>query len=361
MNYRVLVLPDSRRMPVEVLKKIRDLVKAGATIIGPKPDKDPGLKNYPACDAEVKTIADEVWGRGNLGTTLHKYGKGRVFTNEMPETVLLNDGVLPDFEYRGKDNYIDFIHRTVKNREIYFLTNRQGKEIKTDCLFRIGGRKPQLWDAVTGEILKSPAYSVVGGRISVSLQFAPYQSVFVVFPAKHIERSTSGKDWFYQDRSKLSVLQEIKGNWMVKFDTAWGGPESAVFSTLQDWSSHADDRIKYYSGKAVYHKTFDVGVLPAKDKTVYLDLGVVKNIATVKLNGMDQGSLWTSPWMLDITAGLKQGSNTLEIEVINLWPNRLIGDAALPMAKRLTKTNIVYKKEDKLLPSGLIGPVKIKS
>jgi len=367
MSYRVLVVPDSETMPVEVARKVRDLVRAGATIIGPKPLRDPGLKNYPKCDDEVRAIADEVWGIGGSSGGLQQFGKGRVIKGETIRNVLLKDGIGPDFEYSGEKNYIDFIHRTVKDREIYFLANRQDKEVESDCVFRVSGRKPELWDAATGKIIRTPVYKVVGNRLSVSLQFAAYGSVFVVFPQKSMQTAMTDKvvlnnqaAWLYQGRSGLNTFQELKGAWDLKFDVDWGGPAAVRFEELQDWSKHPDQRIKYYSGKAVYRKTFDTGALPSKGKSVFLDLGIVKNIATVKLNGVDKGTVWTSPWMLDISEELKQGSNLLEIEIINLWPNRLIGDAALDKEKRLTNTNIIIKKEDKLLSSGLIGPVVLK-
>ncbi|RZK56280.1 MAG: glycosyl transferase family 2, partial [Pedobacter sp.] len=145
--------------------------------------------------------------------------------------------------------------------------------------------------------------------------------------------------------------------WQVNFDTKWGGPEKVVFETLQDWSLSADERIKYYSGKALYTKTFDLIKSLQKGQLLFIDLGIVKDIASVKLNGKDLGTVWTTPWMLEITNDIKPTANLLEIEVINQWPNRLIGDVALPVEKRLTNTNIVFKKTDKLLPSGLLGPV----
>lgn len=138
-----------------------------------------------------------------------------------------------------------------------------------------------------------------------------------------------------------------------------GHSEVVEFASLQDWAQHTDKRIKYFSGKATYTKTFNYN--GTKGESVYLDLGVVKNIAEVTLNGKNLGVVWTAPWHLDVSSALKTGENTLNIEVINLWPNRLIGDAALPEAQRITNTNIVFKRDEPLLPSGLLGPVVIKS
>lgn len=154
-------------------------------------------------------------------------------------------------------------------------------------------------------------------------------------------------------------LQEINGSWEVRFDPQWGGPAAVVFPALEDWTQRPEEGIRYYSGAAHYIKRFDMEARPAAGATLFLDLGVVKNIASVKLNGQDLGIVWTAPWRVNITTAVRQQHNLLEVEVINLWPNRLIRDAALPAAERLTHTNIVLKQDTALLPSGLLGPVKI--
>lgn len=349
MSYVLMVLPEVSFMPLPVAKKIRELVKAGATIIGPKPVKDPGLKNYPQCDKELNQIAEEIW------------GSGAVITGQTVRAVLSNKGIIPDFEYTGEANYIDFIHRTTKDAEIYFLANRKDAAAKTTCTFRIGtGYYPQLWDAVSGRTLPMPVYKVTKGRIAIEFDFLPYHSIFVIFVKSAGPVLKPADEWLFQGRLGLALLQEIKGTWEVSFDPKWGGPERVTFNGLQDWSKSEDERIRYYSGKAVYRKQFDLNVPLAKGKRLFLDLGVVKNIASVKLNGKDLGTIWTAPWMVDISGAVKTSGNQLEIEIINLWPNRLIGDAALPVEKRLTNTNIIFKKEDKLLPSGLLGPVRLQ-
>ncbi|WP_316812626.1 glycosyl hydrolase [Pedobacter heparinus] len=350
MSYALMVLPDVNHMPVPVAKKIRELVKGGATIIGPKPVKDPGLKNYPQCDTELKQIVEETW--GSTG----------VITGESVRNVLLGKGIKPDFEYTGEANYIDFIHRTTKDAEIYFLVNRKEIPAKTTCMFRVAsGYHPQLWDAVSGRILPLPAYRTTAGRIAIDFDFLPSHSIFVIFVKSGAVALKSADEWLFQGRSGLAAVQELRGSWMVSFDPKWGGPETLKFDSLQDWSKHEDERIKYYSGKAVYRKQFDLSAAIVKGKQLFMDLGVVKNIASIKLNGKDLGTIWTAPWMVDISGAVKASGNQLEIELINLWPNRLIGDAALPVEKRLTNTNIIFKKTDKLLPSGLLGPVTIQA
>jgi hypothetical protein len=358
MGYSVLILPDNNRMPLAVLNKIGSLVKAGAIVIGKKPLQDSGLKNYPHCDDEIKTITKQVWGNiDGKNIKLNHYGSGRVFFGDSIRNILLQDNILPDFEYtRESGDWIDFIHRTTPEAEIYFITNRHGKPLQSTCTFRVKNRTPEIWDAVTGKINNKINFQYVNGRTEISLKFEAFQSWFIVFPVNSSAPTSKSATNFPQ----LKPVKELTGAWTVEFDTKWGGPKVVEFGSLQDWSQHPDERIKYYSGKAIYTKSFNLEAV-ANHKSVYIDLGIVKNIADVSLNGTHLGIVWTAPWRIDVSSALKTGENVLTIEVINLWPNRLIGDAALPAEKRLTNTNIVFKKDAPLLPSGLLGPVTIQA
>jgi hypothetical protein len=131
---------------------------------------------------------------------------------------------------------------------------------------------------------------------------------------------------------------------------------------LVSWTKRPEEGIKYYSGTATYRKIIDIGkTLTESGRRLYLDLGDVKFVAEARLNSRPLGVLWTAPWRVEITDAVRPGANALEIDVINLWPNRVIGDASLPAAKRLTKTNVTYEKGTPLLDSGLLGPVRILS
>ena len=340
MSYAVLVLPLTTRMPLKVLQKIASLVDAGATIIGPRPVEDSGLLNYPACDAEVRSLSSRLWDTRKVpdGVSIRE--------------VLAKKNIPPDFEYDG-DGWLDFIHRTTPEAEVYFITNRHGRAVESDCSFRITDHTPQLWDPVSGAIRSKINYRLDGGRLVVPLRFEAFQSWFVVFPKNTGLKPAAPGPNFPGRR----MVQELTGEWDVLFDARWGGPERVKFHRLVDWSASEDQRIRYYSGSAVYRKQFDFSA----SGPVWLGLGVVKNIARVILNGKDLGIIWTAPWEVELTAALKDGANDLVIEVINLWPNRLIGDAALPAEKRLTNTNIQFKKDAPLLPSGLLGPVTLRS
>jgi hypothetical protein len=162
-----------------------------------------------------------------------------------------------------------------------------------------------------------------------------------------------------------SVAQplELAGPWELRFPPKWGAPESVTLERLISWTQHADEGVKHFSGTATYVKEFDMpAALSGQGKTLYLDLGIVKNLAEVTVNGRNLGVLWKSPFRLDVSAVVKPGRNRLEINVTNLWPNRLIGDQRLPEKQRFTWTTFnPYKADSPLLDSGLLGPVTLRA
>jgi hypothetical protein len=376
MSYRVLVLPDRTGISLPVLRKLKELVKAGATVIGPKPIQTYGLTDYPHCDAEVARLADELWGEAPSASPLQRsFGQGRVIHGKTAREVLLADGVKPDFDYRvGEQSgtaspqspslneqpatILDYIHRTDGDADIYFVANRLGRWEKADCAFRVTGKAPELWDAVSGVIRPAAAYSQKDGQTSLPLQFAPYGSMFVVFrrPLAQAANAASGRNF-----PTFSTPCPITGSWTVHFDPKWGGPESAVFDQLVSWTQRPEEGIKYFSGTATYHKNFDLPeTLRQPGQHLTLDLGDVKNLAEVRLNGKNLGILWTVPFRVDVTDAVKPAGNSLEIEVVNFWPNRIIGDQFLSPDKRLTRTNIrKLTKDTPLMESGLLGPVRV--
>jgi hypothetical protein len=349
MNYRILVLPNRNVLSLPVLQKLEELVAAGATIMGQRPAEASGLSDYPKCDETLKGLADDL------------YGGGGIITNQTSRQVLLGRGLAPDFEWTPADETgakpeIDFIHRTAPGAEIYFVANRSSNAVALDCAFRVHGLAPELWDAVSGQHRFAVAYAEKDGRTTLPLHFDPCGSTFVVFreaAAKH--PPTPDGNW-----PEWSVLSELSGPWTVHFDPHWGGPKSAQFDQLESWTTRAEPGVKYYSGAAVYRKTF---ILPKPDgRKLLVDLGDVRELAEVKVNGRSCGIVWTPPFRADITGAVKAGNNTLEIEVVNFWPNRIIGDQFLPPNKRFTRTNIrQLKKTTHLIESGLLGPVRLLS
>jgi hypothetical protein len=385
-SYRLLALPYFETMTPALLTKIKELVGDGATVIGLPPKKSPSLSNYPACDNEVQTLARELWGDDpNPPATLavRSFGKGRIFWGDELRTgadrlypkydltaKILSDSIAPDFS--SSTGQIRYMHRTAKDVDIYFVSNRTDKITAATCKFRIAGKQPELWHPVAGKIHALPEYADEKGLTSVPLKFDVYEGYFIVFRDK-ARKPSSAKNFTEPEE----VVATLDAPWTVSFDPKWGGPESVVFDKLIDWTAHPDDGIKYYSGTAVYRQSFD---LPdyEKNNSLYLDLGKVKNMARVRLNGKDLGTVWTAPWRVDVTGAVKPKGNELEIEVVNLWPNRLIGDEHLPYdgieqgqwpdwllegkprtSGRYTFTSANhYRKDSPLLESGLMGPVR---
>jgi len=399
MKYRLLVLSstNTKNMSLPMLKKIRQLVDDGAVILGEPPEATPGLEDYPKADAELKKLAAELWGTG--GTAGERaVGKGKVFRGMKPEEVLAKMDIDRDF---SSDSDLRWIHRRTDAADIYFVALSAAQSVRAVCTFRVQGRQPELWNPDSGEQRDLPEFAVTNGCTAVPLEFEPNGSMFVVFREKSRKsevRSQNGKKNFQE----LKTLMEIGGPWDVSFAAKCGAPEKVTFEKLVSWSQHADPGIKYFSGTGAYRKVFtlpnadrrlptekasskksEIGNLRSK---MYLDLGKVAVMADVTLNGKEQGILWKPPYLVEVTDAVKTGGNVLEIRVVNLWINRLIGDEFLPEdserngdgtlkqwpswltegksspSGRFTFTSWrLWKKDSPLVESGLLGPVTIKA
>ncbi|MBE7502411.1 MAG: hypothetical protein HS113_19425 [Verrucomicrobiales bacterium] len=589
MSYRVLVLPELDTMTPGLLRKVKELVAAGATVIGAPPRKSPSLAGYPECDAEVRAMADEVWGGGEPPPQLtgRQYGQGRVFwggtvrgasagalrpisplagsrwiwyregepakaapvarrffrrdlaledvagietarlaiTADNSFTVWVNgvragqgdnfhrtftfdvgplllvgvnrfavaaenggdapnpagwigalevrwrdgrtvqwatdagwvsapvveDGwqrqpartpdwlpalelgplemgpwnkpkeelqapeLYPDYEVAAEvlagldvppdleaDAPLRYTHRRDGDVDLYFVANPESVPLAVNATFRVSGKQPELWDALTGTQRALPQYVERNGRVTVPLRFAPHQSWFVVF--REPVKSTPPEDHNFAERSRVA---DLTGPWEVHFQPGRGAPERLATDSLFDWAQHPEPGVRHFSGLATYRTEFEwkpVGEgrsskgesRSSKDERrsskdegrsskdegrsskdegrsskdegrssksrVFLDLGRVEVMAQVRLNERDLGVVWTAPWAVDVTEALKPGVNRLEVTVANLWPNRLIGDAALPADQRVTWTTWnPFTKDAPLLPSGLLGPVTLQS
>jgi hypothetical protein len=328
-----------------VLRKLAQFAADGATIVGPKPATASGWKDFQNADAEVKAIADKIWAPA-----------GSV-TDQPVREVLLAKGVKPDFQWTTDGAIqleIDFIHRRAGDADIYFVANRSTNDAPLSCTLRVQGWAPELWDAVSGEHHFAAAYSEKDGVTTLPLRLPPCGSCFVVFRAPAHEHPASAK----KNSPEFAAISTLTGPWMVSFDPRWGGPQLAQFESLVSWTTREEPGIKYYSGTAIYKKTFEVPALDSK--SIWLDLSEVRELAEVKVNGQSCGITWAPPFRVDITRALKPGANQLEIEVVNFWPNRIIGDASLPRDQHLTRTNIrKLTARTTLVTSGLLGPVRL--
>jgi hypothetical protein len=360
MSYRVLVLPDDLPMQLPASEKVASLINAGATVVGPRPTGMFGKPHKPGDAEKFDALVKRLWSGADSSATENRSGSGRLVWGKTARQVLNELGVPPDLEHQGLSDAgtIDWIHRTMSDgTEIYFVASRWETPESVKCSFRVSGKQPELWNPVTGETREATAFRQENGRTMVPLEFDPCGSTFVIF-RKAIGPKVNGTT--ARNYPTLKPQLELGGSWDVSFDPKWGGPAKVRFDELTDWSKHAEDGIKFYSGTAIYRKTFTLPATPDKDRQLLFDLGEVREVAEVRVNGKDLGVVWTKPARVNITSAVKVGVNELEVTVVNLWPNRLIGDASLPAEERFTETNMrKFVSKSPLLSSGLLGPVFI--
>lgn len=354
MKYRLLVLPQLETMRPEILQKIKELLQAGACVIGPAPKYSPSLSDYPAADRKVQALASELW--GDQTESVRTIGKGRLFmpaTSLQPVLEALN--VKPDMRVNSGTPVL-FIHRATDEGDIYFISNQSENPVDINPSFRVAGKLPELWNPLTAEIRLLPEFTCADGVTTVPVRLEGFESSFIIFRKKGTPVKTTARNYPVKE-----VLATVTSPWQVDFEKGKRGPEEAVtFPALQDWTESTDPSIRYFSGKAIYTNRITLDELP--QKALYLDLGKVMVMAKVKINGQYVGGVWTTPYRLPVGDFLRKGENLIEVEVVNNWRNRLIGDASLPEKERGTWTNVnPWNADSPLQSSGLIGPVEIQA
>ena len=502
MEYKVLLLPESKWMTPSTLQVVANLIKAGATVVGSKPERSPSLGDLGAGDAKVKALADQVWGMTGKDGAVVKYGKGMVVWGT-------NLGLKKEKSDFSATKPLNWIHRLIMGADVYFVANPAYRNVDVDATFRVSGRQPELWNAETGVIQPASVWSEKSGRTTVSLKLEPAGSVFVVFrrpatkshlvslgkvgengvavkPPKiqvvearyeapdgaggadvtakvadmvargeteiaatnsnfgdpaynHVKvlkvvftvdgkklektvgenetlelfgtmpedtppdfslqgnvlqawktvsleaKSSSGKKWRIDAKAPDSMT--VSGPWTLTFPPNRGAPASVKVDKLMSWPEFTDPGVRYFSGSGTYETSFEApSAMFGKGKSVWLDLGRVKNFAEVWVNGHKLPTLWKAPFRLNVSGFAHSGKNLLVVRVTNLWPNRLIGDEQYPdevkwngasiaswpqwlvdgkprpETKRIAFTTWrLYGKDSPLLESGLIGPVKVVS
>jgi len=423
--YPFIAFTNSVMLP-EVAKKIKELVAAGATIVSPKPTKSPSLVNYPACDDVLKALGEEVWGDNSI----NNFGKGFIYTKL--EDAIIKFKITPDYtvEKAEKVDDIKLNHRRANGSDIYYVANMSKTPKNISVSFRIAGKQPELWQAEDGSMRKAAVWSEKEGRTTVNLKLRGLQTVFVVFQqptdaTDHLvdlktEKTTanycvtsdingmaslrsadtisatatyaSGKQKAISIKPTASKV--VSGEWNVAFVPKLGTPFQRKFPELIDFSKHADKEIMYFAGTATYTKTLKISKKEfAKGKHIVLDLGEMNDLAQVKINGVDKGTLWYPPFKVDITDALKNGDNVIEISVTNNWANRLVGDEKEPAdfdwgsdrgvdkghamkaypdwflknesrpskGRKAFTVWYYYRDNSALQPAGLVGPVKLVS
>jgi len=411
-SYKALVLRNSERLSLNTLKRLNELAEQNVLIIGPKPVEMVGYLVSKEQINEFNLLTARIWAKK---TTCTDFDWAKIYAeNTIPIDLKI-----------GSRTDITYVHRKTAKEDIYFFYNPDSVAQTFDCSFNIQEKIPELWNPMTGETKRLAKFSNINGITSASISLTSEGSVFIVFrePTNQLPvvTSTTGNppapDFFLTKEKKpcmvvskngnyssvVSGIQnwvvEVKdipqpillnGSWKVSFNKESGYEGEETFASLTDWKDHARDGIKYYSGTAVYTKSFVVSKnLKRAERKFELDLGKVCIAAKVILNGKDLGVVWMPPYKLDITDALVVGSNELQIEVTNLWTNRLIGEERFPdtsgfsvdanvpakempdwyvnnqpqpAGQRTTfTTQPFYKATDPLVSSGLIGPVVISA
>jgi hypothetical protein len=398
IRYRMLVLPPWRIVPLSVLEFVDRYLRSGGIVVGERPLRSQGI--VPASeDARYQQLADKIWGAcsSSSRTASIRVGRGTLFCSAKARGVLAALQIAPDFE--TDSIAIDYIHRRTATADIYFIRNSKPETVSSTVIFRVANREPEIFDPVTGNVTRALLYEQSkDGRTKVSISLTPYEAFFVVFrrPASahltqlqrnHQSIPLSDNTMVTEKNAQLQLRSSVAGDytatfsngqqttlnvspidsktlttgWTLDFPSNWGAPAHVEVPTLKSWTAFSDPGIRYFSGTATYEDTvhvdadqFDAG------HEFWLDLGEVNEVAQIRINGTALTPLWKKPYSARIDTLLHPGDNALEIDVTNLWPNRLIGDAQPGVEHRYTWTNIkTFTSSSPLLPSGLIGPVEL--
>ncbi len=329
MNYKLLVLPNIEDIPDHVVSKVESMIEAGANVLVQNPEI-------------AKTI------------------KGDVLKNMTIDDALSSLSVGKDFN--GNEDKLDFIHRKVGGKDIYFVNNKTDKQVNETCEFRVSSNQVEFWDPVTTKQYIISNKINTNGKTALNLQLPPYGSCFIMFSDESRE---------LPDYKKLTEIEstEIQNPWTLSFPENWGAPSSVELDKLISWIDHEDKGINYFSGTATYTNSFNISKDALdNDKSIYIDLGDVLDVAEVFVNDKSAGVLWTKPFKLDVRDYVKEGKNKIEIKVTNMWINRLTGDIDLPAEEKFCRTNRPYILEGsemgdetfRVQDAGLLGPVTIQ-
>jgi hypothetical protein len=357
MHYKVLMLPESRRMRPELLRKILALVERGATVSGPRPDASPSLSGYPQSDDEVRELAASIWGDlDGISRTIRYVGNGKVIWGRSPDEILQLINVPKDFEDGGghAGAELAWLHRRAGDTDIYYVANLTDERQDLEARFRVAQREAELWHPDTG-VIEAASFSSQGDRTRVTLRLEPREMVFVVFP-----RPASSPSRVVPTPQPMTVAT-IAGAWRVRFPPSLGAPAEITLPALQSWTKQSQEGVRYFSGTATYTKTVDAPAawFRAGARTL-LDLGTVADIAEVSVNGQSLGLLWKPPYRVDVTRALRVGRNDVVITVTNEWTNRILGDQAVPSERRVLSPVTGGRGGGAAPPdSGLLGPVTI--
>lgn len=371
MSYGVLVVPDEMtELTLPMLRKLAALVEEGAILYAPRVVASPSLADK-SSGAELTRLVNRLWGSDATASGCHVLSKGKVFWGMSLDDVMKRVKLDADFIYetpRVISSYayplpdlntpeLVWTHRRLEGKDIYFVANQRSSTVDVTTSYRAAGRAVELWHPDTGKIERT-AFAVKDGRTTVTLHLEPEESVFVVIHAEAGSLSAAPE----RTDGPETIVTTVNGPWKVTFPVRKAPATIVDMPILSSWTDSADPIVKYFSGTAVYAADFTVDALALRPGAVMrLDLGRVREIAEVTVNGVDVGGiLWKAPFVADLTSILKPGINHIEVRVTNLWPNRLIGDQQPGVTVKQTFTVYpAYKASDPLMESGLLGPVRL--
>lgn len=406
MSYSILVLPSKCKIEPELARKIEKLVSDGAIVVGSGFIGSPGLNNYGMLNDEVRAISKRLFGEFGANDAISKnvrnVGKGKVYCSHTVQEVLELESITKDVDVLNSENEIAWIHRKDGNEHYYFISNPSAKKVSTQISFRVSDMQPEIWNPINGHIDAAPEWKVNKTQTMVNLDLEANGSCFVVFSNQISDMSVNNLNALQNTKvlknnkkNKRDSIQ-LNDDWFVSFQENMGAPSSAHFDKILSWHLHQDKGIKFFSGTAKYKKSVKLNSKQIKsNKRIFIDLGDVKNVATIIVNKKEVAVIWHPPFTADITDYCISGENTLEVVVTNLWPNRIIGDKMYPedciwgdvrsfspnqvigrnlqivpdwvknKTERPSKNRITFctvdffNKDTPLLPSGLIGPVQL--
>jgi hypothetical protein len=353
LRYRLLWLCDCPRMRPETLERMVTLVKAGAVLVGERPQGLATLSGGDQAEKRFHEAIETLWDEENAtkeagkASRVRRVGQGSVMSGISLGEALAQCKIGPDVEGDG----VVWAHRQTDGADWYFVAAPAQQAFRGTLKFRAAGVS-ELWDPLTGAVTPANLVRRDGETSQVALDLPQSGSVFVVFwrgeatvssPETHTVRSTT-----------------IEGPWTLAFPAGWGAPATVRVDRLKSWTElDLAPEARAFSGTASYTTEFTLEPLAA-DTRVELDLGRVEVIARVRVNGQPAGSVWTPPYRVDITRLVKPGVNRLAIEVTNTWFNRLVYDAGQDEKLRKTWTINGPAKGRALVPAGLLGPVEVR-
>lgn len=350
MRYRLLYLsPAVKRLTVATLAKIAELVAAGAVLVGQRPA---GGLGRASADTEIRRLADRLWGPPAERADSRPFGQGRVYATSLA-AALDSENVGPAVS--GSDDLGRSLltqHRASADQEIFFLSNQADRSWSGHLDFRVRGKRPEIWRAADGS-LEQASYETVPNGVRVPLRLEAHEAVFIIF-----REPASAMRWTAPGRAE-TLLAQLEGPWPIRFGFAGEADRLRTFDRLISWPDSTDPVIRYHSGEATYARSIEVPSAWLGMRDIVLDLGEVHALAVVSINGKRIATSWHPPHRVAIGAALKPGVNHLEIKVINLWPNRLIGDAQPGARKTSFAPQSTYAADSPLRPSGLLGPVRL--